>query len=119
MNLFVGNLASSVTANDLRKLFSGFGTVLNATVAIDAVSGTPLGYGNVYMVSDNAAFQAMLDLDRAPLKGHLIIVREYVIREGGERRVNKRRSAALERRHRHERRFEPQDDQLLFDQRLS
>lgn len=90
MNIFVGNLASSVTADDLRELFSGYGygTVINAVVMKDTASDQSLGYGHVYLIPDAAAHQAIVGLHHTVLKGKAIAVRECVYREGLERRVN-------------------------------
>ena len=39
MNIFVGNLTAAVTADDLRQLFGGYGTIINAIVMRDTATG--------------------------------------------------------------------------------
>lgn len=99
MNIFVGNLSAKVTTEDLRRLFAGYGTIINAIIMRDTDSGLPLGYGHVYMVPEQAAHEAVINLDKTELKGSPISVREcrYRVRQerrlrrfpwrGGERRV--------------------------------
>ncbi|MEK7207884.1 MAG: RNA-binding protein [Pseudomonadota bacterium] len=98
MNIFVGNLASSVTTDDLRRLFSGYGTIINVIVMKDTESGLPLGYGHVYLVSENAALEAMLALNRTTLNGSQIDVRECVYRMRREQRTSRRAWTGVERR---------------------
>lgn len=45
MNIFVGNLSAAVTADDLRRLFDGYGTTINVIIMRDTDTGLPLGYG--------------------------------------------------------------------------
>jgi RNA recognition motif-containing protein len=98
MNIFVGNLDRSVTPEDLRKLFAGFGTIVNTIVMKDTRSGRSLGYGHVYMEPDDAAREAIAELNRAPVKGRVIRVR--VCRERGrqDRRQNGKTWRGVERR---------------------
>jgi RNA recognition motif-containing protein len=107
MNIFISNLSRNVRADDLRKLFNGFGTVLEAKLASDAGKESS-GYANVHIVPDDAAREAIAELDLAPLKGSPIRLRECVFRASGERRVNKRMWRDADNRRRHaERRREP------------
>jgi RNA recognition motif-containing protein len=86
VNIFVGHLAENVTAEDLRKAFAGFGTVINAIVMKDTANGRPLGYGHVYLVPDDAAREAIAALHLVPLKGQPVVVRECIARSGRDRR---------------------------------
>lgn len=94
MNIFVGNLASAVTADDLRKAFAGFGTVINAIVIKDTTNNHPLGYGHVYLVPEDAAREAIASLHLVPLRGRPVVVRECVCRTRRDRRRNGLSSAA-------------------------
>ena len=67
-NLYVGNLPPDATDGDLRSLFSLFGTVLRVRVV------TGLGFGFVEM--DGGAGEAARTLDGAPVRGHVLAVRE-------------------------------------------
>ena len=98
MNIFVGNLASSVTTDDLRRLFSGYGTIINAIVMKDTESGLPLGYGHVYLVSENAALEAIVSLNHTTLNGSQVDIRECVFRMRRERRTNRHAWTGVERR---------------------
>ena len=89
MNIFVGNLASKVTAEDLRRLFSSYGIIMNTIVMKDTVTGASLGYGHVYLVPDEAAGDAITKLNRTQLMGKSIQVRECVYRLKRERRLGK------------------------------
>ncbi len=104
MNIFVGNLAKSITAEDLRRVFSDYGTVVNAVVMKDAATGQPLGCAKVLMEPAHAGAEAIDDLHAAPLKGKPIIAREYVNRGTQERRVARTPWNGKERRRRDRRR---------------
>lgn len=109
MNIFVGNLSAAVTADDLRRLFAGYGTTINAIIMRDTDTGLPLGYGHVYVVPEQAAYEAILNLDHTELKGNPITVRECVYRARQERRLSRfpwrggeRRAAGTRRHNGHE-----------------
>lgn len=98
MNIFVGNLSASVTPEGLRRLFDGYGTIINAIVMRDTATGLPLGYGHVYLVPDQAAREAIVNLQSSILKGSPIVVRECVFREQPERRLHRLPWKGVERR---------------------
>ena len=98
MNIFVGNLPASVTSADLRRLFDGYGTIINALIMRDTASGLPLGYGHVYLVPEHAAFEAIINLQHTRLKDSPIIVRECVYRASSDRRVSRKPWKGVERR---------------------
>ena len=98
MNIFVGNLTAAVTAEDLRRLFSGYGTIINAIVMRDTITGLPLGYGHVYLVPDQDAREAIVNLNNTPLNGGRLLVRECVYRLRPERRGKRKPWQGPERR---------------------
>ena len=49
--LFVGNLSFNTTENDLQDMFAAHGTVVEANLMVDRVSGRPRGFGFVTMGS--------------------------------------------------------------------
>lgn len=98
MNIFVSNLDRAVTAADLRRAFSGYGTVINAIVMHDTATGKPLGHAHVYLVPENAAREAIDELQLAPLRGRPIKVRECVYRAKRDRRVRQVAGIGVERR---------------------
>lgn len=105
MNIFVGNLPATVTTDELRRLFAGYGTTINALIMRDTDSGLPLGYGHVYVVPEQAAHEAVINLNKTSLNGSPLIVRECVYRARQERRLRRapwrssERRAAEARRH--------------------
>jgi RNA recognition motif-containing protein len=104
MNIFVSNLDRSVTVHELRRAFSGYGTIVNATVQVDDATGKPLGHGQVHLVPEQAAREAIEELHLAPLRGRPIKVRECVYRAEGDRRACPSARAEGERRRGAERR---------------
>ena len=81
--LYVGNLAYSVTNNDLESLFSQAGKVESATVVTDKFSGQSRGFGFVEMGDANDAAQAIQSLNDTDLKGRKIKIDEARPRERG------------------------------------
>ena len=72
--LFIGNLAWEVTADDLKALFSGAGTVTDAAVITDRMTGRSRGFGFVTMSSDAEAQSAIEKFNQSDLKGRKINV---------------------------------------------
>ncbi|HSD97166.1 MAG TPA: RNA-binding protein [Sulfuricaulis sp.] len=98
MNIFVGNLSAAVTADDLRQLFGGYGTIINAIVMRDTATGLPLGYGHVYLVPEQAACEAIINLHNTLLNGSHLCVRECVYRARPEQRMKRKTWQGVERR---------------------
>jgi len=67
--LFVGNLAYSVGEEDLRTLFSQYGSVTSAAVPVDRETNRPRGFAFVEMQSQEAAESAIKGLDGHNLAG--------------------------------------------------
>lgn len=74
--LFVGNLEYTVTAEDLREAFSQAGTVADAVVISDKMSGRSRGFGFVEMSSDDEAKAAIEKINGTEIKGRKINVNE-------------------------------------------
>jgi RNA recognition motif-containing protein len=72
--LFVGNLDFSVVAEDLKALFSQVGTVQDAVVLMDRMTGRSRGFGFVTMGSDDEAKAAIEKFNQYDLKGRKINV---------------------------------------------
>ena len=79
--LYVGNLAYSVSGDDLRALFSQAGEVQSATVITDKFSGQSKGFGFVEMASAGDAATAIQRFNDTELKGRNIKVNEAKPRE--------------------------------------
>ncbi len=74
--LFVGNLDYTVTGDDLRAAFAAVGTVVDAVVISDKMSGRSRGFGFVEMSSEDEAKKAVEQLNGSDLKGRKINVNE-------------------------------------------
>ena len=85
--LYVGNLAYKVTNNDLQELFSQFGTVRDAAVIMDRDTGSSKGFGFVEMEDNQAADEAIRNLNERVVEGRPLVVNEARPREdrGGPR----------------------------------
>ena len=81
--LYVGNLAYSVTSDDLQQLFAQAGKVESVAVISDKFSGQSKGFGFVEMSSPAEAAKAISTLDGTELKGRNIKVNEARPKEGG------------------------------------
>ncbi len=86
--LYVGNLSSEVTDEDLRTHFSALGNVASATIIRDKLTGMGKGFGFVEMETDEAAREAIGKLNGTSLRGKTIVVNEARPRtdQGGPRR---------------------------------
>jgi RNA recognition motif-containing protein len=76
MNIYVGNLASDVTEEDLMNLFSPFGQVKEAKIIRDMFSQDSRGFGFVEMPGQTDAQNAIKDLNNQNLKGKNLVVNE-------------------------------------------
>ncbi|KKU16909.1 MAG: RNA-binding protein [Candidatus Woesebacteria bacterium GW2011_GWC2_45_9] len=74
--LFVGNLEYTVTGDDLKDLFSQAGTVVDAVVISDKMTGRSRGFGFVEMSTEEEAKAAVEKVNGADLKGRKINVNE-------------------------------------------
>jgi RNA recognition motif-containing protein len=96
--LYVGNLAYSVSNDDLHELFSQVGHVQSATVITDKFSGQSKGFGFVEMTTSEEAANAIRQFNDSDLKGRNIKVNEAKPREssfgGGNRDRNSGGGAA-------------------------
>ena len=90
--LYVGNLAFTVSNDDLHELFSQAGQVQSATVVTDKFSGQSRGFGFVEMTTSEEAANAIRQFNDSELKGRNIKVNEAKPREssfgGGNRGRN-------------------------------
>jgi RNA recognition motif-containing protein len=86
MNIYVGNLAYSVTDDDLREAFSEFGEVSRANVIMDRDTGRSKGFGFVEMPDSGQAEAAINGLNDKALSGRAIRVNEARPRDDRPRR---------------------------------
>ena len=81
MNIYVGNLAYSVTGDDLTELFSEFGVVTSVNLIADKFSGQSKGFAFVEMADNGAAETAIKDLNGKEINGRALKVNEAKPRE--------------------------------------
>src|SRR4051812_39398160 len=74
--LYVGNLAYTVTSDDLQELFEQFGAVASAQVLNDRETGRSRGFGFVEMDNDAEADAAIEQLDGNDHLGRRLTVNE-------------------------------------------
>ncbi len=83
--LYVGNLAWTVTDQDLQEVFSEAGTVDSSQVIFDRATNRSRGFGFVEMASDDAAEAAIKNLNGRDVKGRPIRVNEAQARNNDRR----------------------------------
>jgi cold-inducible RNA-binding protein len=81
--LYVGNLAWTVTDQDLQDVFSEAGPVDSSQVIMDRATNRSRGFGFVEMATDEAADIAIEKLNGRDIKGRPIRVNEAQARTGG------------------------------------
>ncbi len=86
MNIYVGNLAYTVTEDELREAFSAFGEVSRANVIMDRDTGRSKGFGFVEMPDNSQAEAAIAGLNEQSLGGRAIRVNEARPRDDRPRR---------------------------------
>jgi RNA recognition motif-containing protein len=86
MNIYVGNLAYTITDDELRDAFAEFGEVSRANVIMDRDTGRSKGFGFVEMPDSSQAEAAINGLNEKPLGGRAIRVNEARPREDRPRR---------------------------------
>jgi cold-inducible RNA-binding protein len=72
--LFVGNLSFNMTENDLHDAFAAHGTVVEANLMVDRMTGRPRGFGFVTMSTPEEAQKAIEAMNGATLDGRNITV---------------------------------------------
>ena len=72
--LFVGNLSFNVTENQLEDTFAAHGTVVEANLMMDRMTGRPRGFGFVTMSNQDEAQKAIDALNGKDLEGRAMTV---------------------------------------------
>jgi len=76
MKLYVGNLAFSVTEETLKKAFSEFGEIEEASLIVDKFSKRSKGFGFVTFSDDESAKKAIAEMNDKELEGRPLKVSE-------------------------------------------
>src|SRR5262247_53995 len=84
VQIYRGNLAFTVTEQDVRELFAPYGVVDRITLITDRETGRPRGFGFVEMADATAAQAAITALNGQELAGRALNVNEA--RQRDERR---------------------------------
>ncbi|MCX6896856.1 MAG: RNA-binding protein [Verrucomicrobia bacterium] len=72
--LFVGNLSFNTTENALHDAFAAHGSVVEANLMMDRMTGRPRGFGFVTMGSPEEAEKAIQAMNGAQLDGRALTV---------------------------------------------
>ena len=72
--LFVGNLSFNTTENALQDAFAAHGTVVEANLMMDRMSGRPRGFAFVTMSTPEEAQKAIAAMHGAQLDGRALTV---------------------------------------------
>ena len=81
MKIYVGNMPFSMSEDDLRTLFGGFGEVTSVNVITDRQTGRPRGFGFVEMGDDASAEKAIEELAEHEVDGRKLNVNQARPRE--------------------------------------
>src|SRR5687767_6266590 len=76
MNIYIANLHTALTDNDLNALFATYGQVSSATIAIDGFTDRSRGFGYVNMPDELQALAAIAALDQREIQGLSVTVKE-------------------------------------------
>jgi len=86
MNIYVGNLSYNMTDEDLKKLFTTYGSVSESKVVIDRETGRSKGFGFVEMPTQAEGDEAIRQLDGKEIDGRNIKVNVAKPKEDKPRR---------------------------------
>lgn len=78
-NIYIGNLPFSATEDEIRNLFSAYGTVESVRLMTDRETGRLRGFGFIEMASGGK--EAIAALNEKELSGRKIVVNEARPRE--------------------------------------
>ena len=76
MNIYIGNMSSDTTEDQLRQAFEAFGPVSTVNIITDKFSGKPRGFAFVEMSGKSEAIAAISGLNGQDLNGQTLNVNE-------------------------------------------
>ncbi len=76
MNIYVGNISSQLTEEELNEAFASYGTLTSVRIIKDKYTGDPRGFGFVEMPDKAEAEAAIAGLNGKELKGKELNVNE-------------------------------------------
>lgn len=74
MNIYVGNLSTDTSEDDLRQAFGAFGDVATVRIVRDGATGESRGFGFVEMPAEEQAKTAIQEMSGKELKGNPLTV---------------------------------------------
>ncbi|HVX25859.1 MAG TPA: RNA-binding protein [Parafilimonas sp.] len=74
MNIYVSNLSFHTSEEDLKDLFSKFGTVTSAKIILDRETNRPRGFAFVEMPSEEEGSNALKGLNNKEIEGRPLSV---------------------------------------------
>lgn len=76
MKLYVGNLSYRVSEDTFRDFFAEFGEIVSVKIITDRVTGQSKGFGFVEFAENEAAENAIKELNGKDFEGRNIVVNE-------------------------------------------
>jgi RNA recognition motif-containing protein len=86
MTIYIGNLSYQATEEDIREVFSEYGTVQRVVLPTDRETGRMRGFAFVEMSSEGDEDKAIADLDEAEWMGRQLKVNKAKPKETSARR---------------------------------
>ncbi|MCG9892372.1 MAG: RNA-binding protein [Thermosynechococcaceae cyanobacterium MS004] len=86
MTIYIGNLSYQATEEDIREVFTEYGTVQRVVLPIDRETGRMRGFAFVEMAGDGEEEKAITDLDGAEWMGRQLKVNKAKPKETAPRR---------------------------------
>jgi len=76
MNIYVGNLSTDTSEDELRQAFEAFGEVASVRIVRDGATGESRGFGFVEMPGEEQAKAAIQEMNGKELKGSALTVEQ-------------------------------------------
>jgi RNA recognition motif-containing protein len=96
VNIYVGNLAYTLTEEELKAAFAAYGTVERVSLISDRATGRARGFGFVEMPDEAEAKAAIAALHDQDLKGRKMLVNEARPKEERPRRPRREERQQLD-----------------------
>ncbi len=85
MTIYIGNLSYQATEEDIREVFTEYGTVKRVVMPVDRETGRMRGFAFVEMSSDESEEKAISELDGAEWMGRQLKVNKAKPKENNRR----------------------------------
>lgn len=81
MNIYVSNIAFTLSESELESAFGAYGSVSSVKIIKDRDTGKSRGFGFVEMDNDNEGLEAIKNLNGSSIKGRDLQVKQAFPRE--------------------------------------